>query len=251
MSRRGPRSPLFTPGWRACAYKTASGRRKWLNRDPLGSSRVVPGTDSLLDNELWPFEYWSAGNLYHFVFNNPVKNIDPLGLDIFIIRDNCSKFGHEVVIGGNGDGTYWESDKMPGSGPLAPVSCPANISFRDKSSFDPNNLGEPPVTRSVDTSSLARQLMRVRSRRHRTAPTTRAMSGMMCAPTTAATTLIQSAISLSDQRSVRCFGNGAEESDDTPGPRGRRRRQLALVDRRSARRHGDRRIHFLETVDPP
>ena len=128
--------------------------QRWPNRDPLGSSRVVPGTDSLLDNELWPFEYWSAGNLYHFVFNNPVKNIDPLGLDIFIIRDNCSKFGHEVVIGGNGDGTYWESDKMPGSGPLAPVSCPANISFRDKSSFDPNNLGDPcySVRRHIVTS---------------------------------------------------------------------------------------------------
>lgn len=128
--------------------------QRWITRDPLGSPRIGSDANGILDNELQPFEYFNGGNLYHFVFNNPVNNIDPLGLDIYVIRDKCSRFGHEVVVGDNGDGTYWESDKMPGDGPLAPANCPANISFRPKSGFDPKNLGDPcySVRRHVVTS---------------------------------------------------------------------------------------------------
>ena len=62
LSRRGPPSPLFTPGSRACAYKTASGRRKWLNRDPIQEEGGI--------------------NLYNFVSNRPVDWIDDLGEQI-------------------------------------------------------------------------------------------------------------------------------------------------------------------------
>jgi len=51
---------MFTPGWRACAYRTASGRAKWLNRDPIGELGGI--------------------NLYHFNFNDPIDRIDTDGL---------------------------------------------------------------------------------------------------------------------------------------------------------------------------
>jgi len=50
---------MFTPGSRACGYKTASGRAKWLNRDPIGEHGGL--------------------NLYGFVFNDPVNLYDPDG----------------------------------------------------------------------------------------------------------------------------------------------------------------------------
>jgi len=53
---------MFTPGSRACAYRTASGRAKWLNRDPIEEDGGI--------------------NLYSYVGNNPVNEIDPLGLSM-------------------------------------------------------------------------------------------------------------------------------------------------------------------------
>jgi len=55
---------MFTPGSRACAYRTASGRAKWPNRDPI--------------------EERGGMNLYGFVRNNPVSNTDPFGLESFL-----------------------------------------------------------------------------------------------------------------------------------------------------------------------
>ena len=60
MSRRARRRSMFTPGSRACAYRTASGRAKWPNRDPLGEM--------------------GGRNLYTFVHNNPITFWDKLGL---------------------------------------------------------------------------------------------------------------------------------------------------------------------------
>ena len=54
---------MFTPGSRGCGYKTVSGRRKWLNQDPIGIRGGL--------------------NLYGFVGNSPVNNIDPLGLSTY------------------------------------------------------------------------------------------------------------------------------------------------------------------------
>jgi len=51
---------MFTPGLRACGYKSASGLGKWLNRDPI--------------KELGGY------NLYDFVGNNPINRRDSLGL---------------------------------------------------------------------------------------------------------------------------------------------------------------------------
>ena len=48
------------PGYRACGYKTVSGRPEWLSRDPIGENGGL--------------------NLYGYVGNNPVNLLDPLGL---------------------------------------------------------------------------------------------------------------------------------------------------------------------------
>jgi len=49
-------------GYRGCGYKTASGRPKWLNRDPAGIAGGI--------------------NLYGYVANNPISWVDFLGLTL-------------------------------------------------------------------------------------------------------------------------------------------------------------------------
>lgn len=60
-TRRQAGRPMNAPGLRACAYKTASGRREWPNRDPLGEHAGV--------------------NLYRYLYNSPLDYFDPLGTD--------------------------------------------------------------------------------------------------------------------------------------------------------------------------
>jgi uncharacterized protein RhaS with RHS repeats len=57
-------------GCPAHGYKTASGRGKWLNRDPLG---IAGGL-----------------NLYAYVGNNPISGVDPLGLVVFYVHGTWS-----------------------------------------------------------------------------------------------------------------------------------------------------------------
>ena len=68
MSRRARFRSMFTPGCRACAYKTASGRAKWPNRDPL--------------------EEVGGANLYVFIRNDGINDYDLVGL--VSIRDIAS-----------------------------------------------------------------------------------------------------------------------------------------------------------------
>jgi RHS repeat-associated protein len=65
LSRPGQRSPGFTLGLRACSYKSASGRREWLNRDPLGE--------------------YGGMNLYGFSLNDPILFADTDGRQILIL----------------------------------------------------------------------------------------------------------------------------------------------------------------------
>ncbi len=60
LSRRGRGRSMFTPGSRACAYKSASGLGNWPNRDPIGERGGI--------------------NLYAYVHNSPLTYIDKLGL---------------------------------------------------------------------------------------------------------------------------------------------------------------------------
>jgi hypothetical protein len=85
-------SPGFTPGWRTCAYKTASGRREWPNRDPYrenGSSllrfrRIMKHSPkSLKLAEL------GKRNLYSFVRNSSISRVDLFGLDERHLNQNA------------------------------------------------------------------------------------------------------------------------------------------------------------------
>lgn len=60
LSRRGRRTRTIATGCGGCGYKTASGRAKWISRDP---SQEEGGL-----------------NLYSLVTNNPVNDSDILGL---------------------------------------------------------------------------------------------------------------------------------------------------------------------------
>ena len=66
LSRRARRRSMFTPGSRACAYKTASGRHEWPNQDPIQERGGI--------------------NLYGYVGNDPVNFSDPFGL-----KRNCGE----------------------------------------------------------------------------------------------------------------------------------------------------------------
>ena len=61
-SRRSRHCSINTPGSRACGYKTASGRRKWLNRDPIEERGGI--------------------NLFECVYNSPVSLVDTFGLEV-------------------------------------------------------------------------------------------------------------------------------------------------------------------------
>jgi hypothetical protein len=81
LSRRERQSPINTPGSRGCGYKTASGRRQWPNRDPLGE----PGFETMRNQSADPLG--DGLNLYAFVHNRPTDKFDPLGL--VICDDSC------------------------------------------------------------------------------------------------------------------------------------------------------------------
>jgi len=73
LSRRGRRALAIATGSRACAYKTASGRSKWLSRDPT--------------------EERAGAMLYAFLRNRTTASIDRLGLS------DCVTVGYGGTMG--------------------------------------------------------------------------------------------------------------------------------------------------------
>jgi RHS repeat-associated protein len=67
LSLRARSGHRIATGWGACGYKTASGRRRWPNRDPLGIGGGI--------------------NLYGFVGNDAVDRMDPDGRILFKMPD--------------------------------------------------------------------------------------------------------------------------------------------------------------------
>jgi RHS repeat-associated protein len=100
------------PGYRACGYKTASGRPKWLSRDPLGE--------------------YAGIDVYGYVLNDPVNGSDPFGLWQITISGG-DFFGGSITFGNNGGSGWFNGQWNLG----AYVGLGEGLSFN----FDPNNSG--------------------------------------------------------------------------------------------------------------
>jgi uncharacterized protein RhaS with RHS repeats len=97
-------------GCPACGYKTASGRGKWLSRDPIGEAGGL--------------------NLYAYVQNNPIDYLDPYGL-WSLSFSGYAVFGGGVTISGTGFH-------------LNAITAEAGIGFGGGFSVNPWDKGEPP-----------------------------------------------------------------------------------------------------------
>jgi hypothetical protein len=108
---------------------------RWPNRDPLGNVASVKSayqTFGLLvpprrinANIVLPLERWIGPNLYDYVGNNPVNNVDPLGLWTFGIGLSLNfqigpiniNFSGGLAIDGEGNvGTYYVGGGGVGAG---------------------------------------------------------------------------------------------------------------------------------------
>jgi hypothetical protein len=110
-------------------YNAVSGVFIWPNRDPIGE----PGFEVLRNGKA---NVAIGGvNLYLFVKNNAENYFDPLGLDIWVVRDKSGLIRHREAVGNNADGTYWSSDFGPTSHNLIhQCNCQGRINF------NPNQL---------------------------------------------------------------------------------------------------------------
>lgn len=110
LSRPGPHSPGFTPGLRASSYKTASGRRKWLNRDPIADQGAVLSLSHRYGKFVRRAGDKAGPNLYLFVSNDPPTKSDPDGREV--LNYGCS----------GGTPTCW-SPLQKGPPPPQPDPC--------------------------------------------------------------------------------------------------------------------------------
>jgi hypothetical protein len=103
FSSRRRRSRAIATGCRACGYKTASGRGRWPNRDPIQER--------------------GGKNLYAFWENDLINNLDAAGLQGVIINPNPVSAPGEVPLWGPpstwGPPTY-SIPTLPAWGPPSP-----------------------------------------------------------------------------------------------------------------------------------
>lgn len=125
----------------------------WLSRDPIGepgfqlvqgaqgASRVGPVAVAQQPSRWINRDSKPDGNLYQFVYNNPLIYFDPFGLDIWVIADADGLIRHRWAVGNNDDGSYWSSDFMPtATSMFGRLNCRGQINFAPNGSFNPTNL---------------------------------------------------------------------------------------------------------------
>ena len=121
LSRPGRGRSMFTPGSRACAYKTASGRRKWPNRDPLGD----PGSLFFLIQNFDPafnaMQQIKAINLYEMVRNAPINYTDKMGLQV----EELPEILFPVTLNGGGGGKCVLTSSITSGVPQEDLACQA------------------------------------------------------------------------------------------------------------------------------
>jgi uncharacterized protein RhaS with RHS repeats len=94
---------------------------KWLSRDPIQEKGGL--------------------NLLGFCRNSPVSCFDPLGLDVWVIRESSGLIQHHWAVGNNADGTYWISDFNPTASGVEVLNCKGKISFdMNNTTLIPTNL---------------------------------------------------------------------------------------------------------------
>ena len=112
------------------SYDPSTGR--WFSRDPIGEV----GFQTLRLEKQTSASFLAGGpNRFLFVNNNAPNCFDPLGLDIWVIRDKSGLIRHREAIGNNADGTYWSSD----FGPTA-TSLVGRLNCKGRINFTPNQL---------------------------------------------------------------------------------------------------------------
>ena len=128
LSRRSRGRSMFTPGSRVCAYKTASGRGEWPNRDPLNTlvdfdARVDFLEDSGLseDTAVSLADQPQVSTDYIFANNCSISKWDFLGL---LLTPNCSTIS---VTGTYTAVSEWDHkwNKVPGNRLTYTACCPS------------------------------------------------------------------------------------------------------------------------------
>jgi len=137
LSIEDQQSPINTPGLEGCGYETASGRLKWLNRDPIEEDGGI--------------------NLYGLCKNNSVNRIDPLGYqsnvigvpgmiasgfsaeDIALIAGISIIAAQEAIDAANGKGKPRCEPKKPKKDDCKWLT-PGEIKKLKKAGYDPHDI---------------------------------------------------------------------------------------------------------------
>ena len=98
--------------------------QRWIQRDPIGEAGGV--------------------NLFQFVGNNPLRYVDPLGLDYWTVYvTGFSGAAHQVVYGDDGSGGSYTIEYGPQGGGLNRLYGPGQYNYNHYN-YPPNQLAYNP-----------------------------------------------------------------------------------------------------------
>ena len=143
---------MFTPGLRACAYKSASGRGNWPNKDPLGEFGFEtlrnPAADEPPDAfqpEAEDLNSYQFTDPYGFVMNSPIDLVDTDGRNIFTRGwnkvTNWFKGNHNVNTGNLIHGNNWTCEISAGSSGARPDQIGVKVTIGWPGPLNPPKKG--------------------------------------------------------------------------------------------------------------